>query len=154
MSLIISTGSNLGDKLSNLEAAEKSLSQYFEFIAKSQVFLSPAIEYLQQPDFYNQALEFKIPAQGPAQVMNLLLSLEAEMGRNRSIPKGPRPIDIDIIFWGTESFHLPNLTVPHPAWQQRSFVVYPIMQLPYFQTLKNHFIIPSVFDNIAEALTL
>lgn len=154
MSLIIATGTNLGDKKANLALAKNLLSKNFEFIAESEIFTSPAVEYLNQPDFYNQALEFKIPDDSPGDVMNQLLAIEMSMGRNREIPKGPRLIDIDIIFWGLQSLNLPNLIVPHPAWNQRSFVVYPIMQLPYFQMLKNHFIISSTFDNTAEALKI
>jgi 2-amino-4-hydroxy-6-hydroxymethyldihydropteridine diphosphokinase len=81
--------------------------------------------------------------------MQHCLRIEKEMGRERDIPKGPRIIDIDILFWGTEQIDVPGLTIPHPRWAERSFVVYPLQELPYFETLKNHYKIPSEFSNTA-----
>lgn len=149
MSLIIATGSNLGDRAKNLLEAKETLSQYFKFIFESRIYSSPAIEYLNQPDFYNQVLEFEIPGSSPAETMDLILSIELQLGRKRDIPKGPRTIDIDIIFWKTEEIHTKNLTVPHPAWDQRSFVTLPLQELPYFQEIKKRFIIPKQFTNTA-----
>lgn len=149
MSLIIATGSNLGDRLQNLNIATGKLSEKFKFIAQSDVFESPAIEYSQQPDFLNQVLEFEIPDDSPHETMQYLLRQELDMGRNRSIPKGPRIIDLDILFWKTDKINIPDLIVPHPRWSERSFVVYPLQQLPYFHTLQKHFIIPSEFNNTA-----
>lgn len=150
MSLIIATGSNLGDKEKNLNLAKTELSKHFKFIKESNIYSSPAVEYLNQPDFYNQVLEFEIPNDiEPTSVMELLLQIEKGLGRNREIPKGPRLIDIDIIFWSLLEINETNLIVPHPAWNERSFVVYPLKELPYFQTLKNYFKIPETFNNTA-----
>lgn len=152
MKLIIATGSNLGDKKENLNTAKRELSKLFSFIAESKIFTSPAVDYLNQPDFYNQVLEFDLPKMNPGEVMRKILMIEESLGRNRTIPKGPRIIDIDIVFWGVEKIDLPHLTVPHPSWSERSFVVLPLMQLPYFQILKNHFIIPQSFNNTANPI--
>lgn len=149
MSLIIATGSNLGDREKNLDQALEKLKGHFKFVAKSRIYFSAAIEYLNQPDFYNQVLEFEIPESSPEDTMDLILSIEQELGRRRDIPKGPRTIDIDIIFWKTESINAKNLTVPHPAWDQRSFVTLPLQELPYFQEIKKSFIIPTQFTNTA-----
>ena len=152
MSLILATGTNLGNKAENLTYAFKILSHEFEFIAASKIYTSKAIEYLNQPDFYNQVLEFKIPNQSPQKTIVRILEIEKELGRNREIPKGPRIIDIDIIFWDLESVDEENLTIPHPEWYKRSFVLEPLKELPYFQIIKNHFIIPSDLDNSATSL--
>jgi len=149
MSLIIATGTNLNNKLENLHQAKTLLSEKFEFIAESSIYTSAAIEYLNQPDFYNQVLEFKTPELTPSTILTIILEIEKLMGRVRVIDKGPRIIDIDIIFFGLVEISLPDLIIPHPAWSQRSFVVKPLQQLPFYQTLKKHFIIPTEFNNIA-----
>ena len=146
MSLIIATGSNIGASIEILNQAVKRLSQEFELIAKSRIYSSRAIEYENQPDFFNQVLEFRIPALTPSEVMKTLLEIEIEFGRNRDIPKGPRTLDLDIIFWNLESINEALLTIPHPRWNQRSFVVKPLQELPFFQTIEKCFTIPKTFD--------
>ncbi len=152
MSLIIATGSNLGDKANNLALALNELSTHFDLIQASRIYSSPAIEYLQQPDFYNQVLEFKTPSITPSDALEIMLAIELKLGRKRDISKGPRTIDIDIIFWDLKKHNTKNLVIPHPSWAQRSFVVMPLSELPYFETLKNHYKIPTQFENTAVPL--
>lgn len=153
MSLIIATGSNLDNKLLNLELAKKELEKEFKFIAQSEVFKSAAVDYESQPDFYNQLLEFEIPKEKPENIMKLLLSIEKKLGRTREIDKGPRTVDIDIIFWGVEEVRNQIVTIPHPSWAQRSFVVRPMQQLPFFKTIKKYFKIPNTFEVEAYPIT-
>lgn len=145
MSLIIATGSNIGDSLSLLKEAQQKLSEKYHLIAMSRIYRSAAVEYENQPDFFNQVLEFQIPALSPSEVMQDLLLLEKSFGRRRDIPKGPRTLDLDIIFWGLESFNSEHLTIPHPRWFERSFVVRPLQELPFFQTVEKCFTIPKTF---------
>lgn len=153
MSLIIATGSNIGDSKSNLQEARAELEKHFTLIAQSRIYTSAAVDYLNQPDFFNQVLEFQIPKQyTPEDVMDLLLKIELSMGRKRDISKGPRTIDIDMIFWGLTDINTPLLTVPHPRWSQRSFIVYPLQELPFFKTIEKCFTIPKSFD--VEALPI
>lgn len=149
MSLIIALGSNIGERKSHLETALEKLKENFKLIAASRIYSSPAVDYENQPDFYNQVLEFQLPTQKPSEVIQFCLETERSMGRRRDIPKGPRTIDIDIIFWGTEQIDIEGLTVPHPHWSERSFVVYPLQELPYFETLAIHYKIPEKFSNKA-----
>ena len=146
MSLIIATGSNIGDSLQFLEEAKQVLAKKFSLIAASRVYVSKAVDYENQPDFFNQVLEFRIPALSPHQVMQELLNIEKSLGRNRNIPKGPRTIDLDIIFWGLDTINGPALTIPHPRWNERSFVVKPLQELPFFQTIEKCFTIPRSFN--------
>ncbi len=146
MSLILATGSNIGDSRRVLHEAQERLDALFGLVAASRVYLSKAIEYENQPDFFNQVLELRLPALSPTNVMARLLELEHEFGRNRNIPKGPRTLDIDIIFWGLENYREPTLIIPHPRWPERSFVVRPLKELPFFQTVEKCFTIPNTFD--------
>lgn len=152
-SFFIATGTNLGDRAHNLNVATLHLQKYFELIAESRIYESPAVDYLNQPDFYNQVLEFKLPQKNPAEVMSLLLEMEKEMGRNRLIPKGPRLIDLDILFWGNEKIESEILTIPHPRLFERSFVVLPLSELPGFSELKKNFEFKFHFDNSATPLS-
>lgn len=146
MSLIVATGSNIGDSLSILKKARDVLAQKYGLIAESQVYVSQAIEYENQPDFFNQVLELGVPALSPRQVMQELLQIEKTFGRNRDIPKGPRTLDLDIIFWNLDKIDCEELTIPHPRWSERSFVVRPLQELPFFQSVEKCFTIPRSFS--------
>lgn len=145
MSLIIASGSNLGNLVENLHNARKELAGIFNLVKASRIYRSAAVEYENQPDFYNQVMEFEIPSLTPDEVMTLLLGIEKKHGRHRDIPKGPRTLDLDIIFWGTTSFHSATVDVPHPRWSERSFVVRPLHELPFFQEIQKCFTIPESF---------
>lgn len=157
MSLIIATGSNLNDRNSNLKLALRSLSSHFNLIAKSRVYKSPAVDYENQPDFYNQVLEFEIPIDMTAdKIMDLLLDIEVKLGRIRNetaISKGPRTIDLDILFLGLEHSPGPKAIIPHPRLFERSFVVLPLSELPFFSKLKEHFDFSFKFSNHAEPIS-
>ena len=145
MSLIIATGSNIDSPLKNLEAAKKLLCSKFNLIAESKVYRSGAVDYETQPDFFNQVLEFEIPRMSPDALMTWLLSAEKSMGRTRDVSRGPRTIDMDIILWGLETHHTSKVDIPHPRWLERSFVIRPLMDLPFFKTIEKCFIIPVSF---------
>lgn len=152
-SLFISTGTNLGNRAHNLHLAKMHLNQHFKLIAESNIYESPAIDYLEQPDFYNQALEFKLPDSTPEETMNLLLNIEKTMGRNRLIPKGPRVIDLDILFWGTSAFNSELVQIPHPRLFERSFVVLPLSELPGFKLLEQIYSFNFTFSNHATPIS-
>ena len=149
MSLLIATGSNIESPLENLEAAKKSLCSKFTLIAESRIYRSKAVDYEAQPDFFNQVLEFQLPKMKPDEVMTWLLSAEKSMGRTRDISRGPRTIDMDIILWGLETHHTSMVDIPHPRWLERSFVIRPLMDLPFFKTIEKCFIIPVSFKTEA-----
>ena len=58
-----------------------------------------------------------------------MLAVEQAMGRKRTEPKGPRTIDIDIVFFGNEVLETKELSVPHPAMQHRRFVLAPLAEI-------------------------
>ena len=152
MSLFIALGTNLGNKTLNLTIARDNLENYFKFIGESSIYTSSAIEYENQPDFYNQVMEFEIPTQSPAEVMEILLKIELDMGRQRDIPKGPRVIDLDLLFYGDQTIKTPLVEVPHPRYFDRSFVVLPLRELPGYKLIKNTFSFPQSFSNFSRPL--
>ena len=150
MSLVIGLGSNIGDAKNNLSRAISLLSAKFgEPVSKSRIYTSKAIGVTDQPDFLNLAIEFNLPTLEPQKVLEICLELELEMGRKRIIKWGPRCIDIDILFWGHKIISSPNLTIPHPELNKRSFVVLPVQELKCYDFLTKKFLFSSSFDNYA-----
>jgi 2-amino-4-hydroxy-6-hydroxymethyldihydropteridine diphosphokinase len=150
MSLILATGSNLGDRVIFLNQAKEILKKEFKFIAESHIYESKAQDYLNQPDFLNQVLEFKIPDITPRETMQKLLLIEKQIGRERLVKYGPRVIDLDILYWGKEEICLPDLVIPHPKILERSFVVKPLLELPFANELSQVYSYPRQFENDAK----
>lgn len=146
MGLIISTGSNLDNRHEHLDWARERLSREWNLIAASRIYKSDAVDYLKQPEFLNQVLQFSLPWEKPEIVMKRLLEIENERGRTRDIYQGPRTLDLDIIFWGLSSINTSSLTAPHPRWIQRSFIVRPLSELPFWYAVEKCFTIPTSFD--------
>jgi 2-amino-4-hydroxy-6-hydroxymethyldihydropteridine diphosphokinase len=152
MSLVIGLGSNLGNREEHLKKAIQELQKYFSLKKQSRLYLSEAVDYFDQPPFVNQVVEFEKPPLSPQEVLRILLTTETKLGRTREIPSGPRTIDIDLLFWGTEKIQEPHLVVPHPRWQERSFVIRPLSELPFFEALKKWTQVPDKFAMDAHPL--
>lgn len=149
MSLYIATGSNLGSSQKNLENALSELRKHFTFIEKSRIYQSKAVDYLNQPDFFNQVIEFETPSLSPTETMSLVLEIEKYLGRTRDIDKGPRVIDIDILFFDLLESDINHILLPHPRLFERSFVVLPLMELKSFKNLKRHYKFSTKLNNEA-----
>ncbi|MDC1175193.1 2-amino-4-hydroxy-6-hydroxymethyldihydropteridine diphosphokinase [Bacteriovoracaceae bacterium] len=150
MSVIISTGSNLENRVAFLLEAKKLLSKNFKLIEESNIYESPAVDYLNQPDFLNQVLSFETPEISPEDFLQEILSIELSLGRERLIDKGPRTIDIDILFWDNLVHQSANLQIPHPRLFDRSFIVYPLKELTIFEKLSKEFSFSDTFENSAK----
>lgn len=81
-----------------------------------------------QPWFLNSVAEVETDL-APAGLLARVLAIERRMGRERSIPKGPRPIDIDILIYRGEIVDTPELRIPHAAMHERRFVLEPLADL-------------------------
>lgn len=149
MSLVISTGSNLEDRVNNLSLAKEKLTNEFQLIEESRIYESPAVDYENQPDFLNQILVFELPKLSPIEVLSKTMEIEKELGRTREIDKGPRTVDIDLLFWEKERINHPDLTIPHYALFERSFIVLPLMELDVYKFLSKEFNFPTTFNNQA-----
>ena len=125
----LSLGSNLGDREANLREAIARLGELGSVSKVSALYETEPVEVAgQQPWFLNcaAALETELT---PLQLLKLLLAIEQSMGRKRTEPKGPRTIDMDIIFFGDEVLDTKELTIPHPAMQHRRFVLAPLAEI-------------------------
>lgn len=150
--MILATGANQGRPLQQLEQARTLLAQKFTLLESSRIYTSKAVDYENQPDFYNQVLLFEKPASTAINTMRLLLEIEAALGRKRIISRGPRTIDIDMIFFGQEQLNDSQLILPHPRFLQRSFVIRPMLELSIADWLHDNYHIPDSFDTEASPI--
>jgi 2-amino-4-hydroxy-6-hydroxymethyldihydropteridine diphosphokinase len=128
-SLIIALGSNIEPKEKFLRDAISRLKKEFSLIKCSHVYESEPVDYLKQDNFLNMVAQFQTPNFGPEETLVSLQNIEKDMDRVKEIDKGPRNIDLDILFFGDAEVNTQKLTIPHPSWYQRNFVVFPLLDL-------------------------
>ena len=125
----LSLGSNLGDREANLREAIARLRELGSVSRVSAFYETEPVEVAgQQPWFLNCAAAVETELT-PLEFLKSLLAIEHSMGRERTEPKGPRTIDMDIIFFGNEVLDTKELSVPHPAMQHRRFVLAPLAEI-------------------------
>ncbi len=128
--VILGLGSNQGDSTAILLGALNQLKTVLTGMRISSLYRTKPQDYLLQDDFFNMAAAGTYNGT-PEQLLAVIQRIEAGYGRDRThgIPKGPRTLDIDIIFFGTASVNTPQLTIPHPAYANRCFVLIPLLEL-------------------------
>jgi len=125
----LSLGSNIGNREANLREALQRLEELGEVGAVSSLYETEPVEVQrEQPWFLNCAAQLETEL-APEEFLSRMLAVELTMGRKRTEPKGPRTIDIDILFFGNAVLDTPALTIPHPALQQRRFVLQPLAEI-------------------------
>lgn len=122
--VLIALGSNLGDRAASLNEALRRLRP-----ARISSFHETApVGYLDQGPFLNAAA-LVLTDLDPIAFFEETQRLEQELGRQRTIPNGPRTIDLDILFWDQDIIDTPALTVPHPRLHLRRFVLAPLAEI-------------------------
>lgn len=121
----LSLGSNLGNRLHNLNEAKRLLQ--IPILNASSTYETEPVDYLEQDWFLNCVIE--IASREPRELLSRCLKVESVMGRLRDIPKGPRLIDIDILLAGDTILEEPDLVIPHPRLAMRRFVLEPLAEL-------------------------
>ena len=128
--LFLSLGSNMGNRLINLQKAIDLLFETLGLVLKvSSVYETPAMGFDGNP-FLNAAVILNTEMK-PLDVLTVIMDIEKSMGRERSSSEeyASRPIDIDLIFFGNKIITSENLIVPHPRMEMRKFVLQPLMDL-------------------------
>jgi 2-amino-4-hydroxy-6-hydroxymethyldihydropteridine diphosphokinase len=155
LNLVLGLGSNLDDRKANLKKAMELLEKKFTHVESSRIYESKAVDVVDQPDFYNKVAHFSVSDKySPVQLMSACHIIEAEMGRVKNLEKGPRIIDIDVLFLDEQIIQTPNVQIPHPRWKERSFVVRPLMELAIWKKLRRNFPIPSKIEFQIDAFPL
>ena len=128
----IALGSNLdspfGDREANLREAVRRLAELGEVSAISSFYDTEPVGYTAQPRFLNAALLLDTTL-SPEQLIGHLLEIERSMGRVRSMAKGPRGIDLDLLLYGDAVLSTAQLTLPHPEMHLRRFVLDPLAEI-------------------------
>ena len=124
----IALGTNIGDRLANINKAIESLSFEVNIIDRSNIYETPPWGYLEQPMFLNQVVEVRTSL-SPLALLDYLKEIESNMGRLPNILNGPRLIDLDIIFFDDLVIKTRKLTIPHPRLEGRAFVLVPLADL-------------------------
>lgn len=123
-------GSNLGDKLHNLQQAIQLIKKEIGAVVnQSNIYVTAAWGNTSQPDFVNQAIRVDTEL-SPTDVLQKILAVEKKIGRVRDQQKWKeRIIDIDILFFNDTIINTSDLTIPHPYLKERKFVLIPLLEI-------------------------
>ena len=124
--VVLALGSNLGDRLANLQAAVDALTAGpgLDEVAVSPVYETAPVGGPPQPEYLNAVL-VAVTSLPPRAVLDRSRAAETALGRVRGPRWGPRTLDVDVIVYGNEVSSDPELTLPHPRAHERAFVLAP-----------------------------
>ena len=129
---LIALGGNLGDARDTLDRGIVAFcdGEAMRLLARSSDYRTPPWGVLDQPSFVNCAITVET-ALGPAALLARAHAVEATFGRQRIDERrwGPRTLDIDLIAYDDIELVTPELTLPHPRWRERGFVVAPLAEI-------------------------
>lgn len=140
--VVLIVGGNLGNRLALIEEVTFLLSKTLgNPLAFSSIYETEAWGGLSSGNYLNQVLVYETNDK-PEFILDSILSIEDQLGRQRKVKWGDRNMDIDILYYGSELINKENLTIPHPFIQDRRFVLVPLNDvLPDFVhpiLLKSH----------------
>jgi len=121
-------GSNQGDRPSLLEQAIAALGGIGEVQARSGLYETAAWGLTDQPAFLNQAICLNTRLK-PLELLEAILDIEKELGRERIVRYGPRTIDIDILLFDQVMLEEEKLSIPHPELPNRRFALMPLAEI-------------------------
>jgi|SRR5581483_2720575 len=124
----LSLGSNLGDRVANLQTCIRLLSKLGNIAKVSSFYETEPMEVREQPWFLNCVVELKTDLSA-RELLSGIQQLEAQLGRSREIGKGPRTLDIDILLFDSEVINDSDVQIPHPAMHRRRFVLAPLAEI-------------------------
>jgi len=127
MIVYLSLGSNIGDKLNNIETSVKFIiDEIGDVLAISKMYRTSAWGFKSENYFLNNVIKLETKL-NPQDLLLKIQSIEKELGRERlTSGYSDRTIDIDILFYEDEIIEEENLIIPHPLLQDRNFVIYPL----------------------------
>jgi 2-amino-4-hydroxy-6-hydroxymethyldihydropteridine diphosphokinase len=129
VTVAVALGSNLGDRHAHLRFAIYRLSRFLDDVRVSnQRETEPFGVADPQPAFLNAAV-VGTTTLSAREVLEALLAIEGERGRERPFPNAPRTLDLDLILYGDAIVDEPGLQVPHPRFRERLFVLEPLAEI-------------------------
>ncbi|MBN1374547.1 MAG: 2-amino-4-hydroxy-6-hydroxymethyldihydropteridine diphosphokinase [Dehalococcoidia bacterium] len=131
--VFIGIGSNMGKRQSNIARAVEQLSACGKIKLMSSLFETEPEGYKDQIDFLNCVVSIDTDT-GADELLNILKDIENAAGRKPSFRNAPRPLDLDILFYGNQIIKKEALEIPHPRLHERSFVLVPLAEVaPFLQ---------------------
>ena len=124
----VALGSNVGDRASHLAYAVSRLRRTLSDVVVSRFIETRPEHAVDEPLFLNAALVGGT-RDTPVGLLGKLLSIEEERGRVRSYPGAPRTLDLDLVLVGDLTVVSPSLTLPHPRFRSRAFVLEPLAEV-------------------------
>ncbi|HQJ72292.1 MAG TPA: 2-amino-4-hydroxy-6-hydroxymethyldihydropteridine diphosphokinase [Spirochaetota bacterium] len=126
----IGLGSNLGDREKNLRDAINALASLPSItpLKQSSILETEPIDYLDQPLFLNMIIVVET-ALAPHELLETTGRIELELGRRKTVPKGPRTIDLDILLYDSIILSTGDLIIPHPEIKNRQFIIRHLVEL-------------------------
>lgn len=124
----IALGSNLGDRHAHLDFAILRLKQVLDAVHVSTVIETDPVGVAEQPKFLNAAVVGRFK-NTPRALLDALLRIEHERGRERPFPGAARTLDLDVVLFGNQVVDEPDLSVPHPRFRERRFVLEPLAEI-------------------------
>ena len=121
-------GSNMGDRQGNLGRALGFLSRKLQMGEVSSMYDTEPIGDVSQPRFLNLVCQIYTRI-APAALLALAKGIETKLGRVSGKSNAPRPVDIDILFYGDQVIETPELVIPHPRLAERAFVLVPLAEI-------------------------
>ncbi|MDH5695850.1 MAG: 2-amino-4-hydroxy-6-hydroxymethyldihydropteridine diphosphokinase [Dehalococcoidia bacterium] len=128
LTVYLGLGSNLGDRQHNLDRALEMLSQRLRLEKVSSIYDSEPVGNIEQPRFLNLVCQVSTSLL-PTALLALAKAIETKLGRGAATSAYPRPIDIDILFYGDQVIESPELVIPHPKLTERAFVLVPLAEI-------------------------
>ncbi|MEY4726961.1 MAG: 2-amino-4-hydroxy-6-hydroxymethyldihydropteridine diphosphokinase [Pseudomonadota bacterium] len=125
----VAFGANLGDAVATVQQALRAVASLpqTQLVNASSLYRSAPYE-AQGPDFIN-AVALVQTQLTPLELLHALQALELQSGRERPYINAPRTLDLDVIFYGDVLLTTPELTLPHPRWHERAFVLQPLAEI-------------------------
>jgi 2-amino-4-hydroxy-6-hydroxymethyldihydropteridine diphosphokinase len=125
----VALGANLGDAVATVKQALRDVACLpdTQLFKASSLYRSAPYE-AQGPDFIN-AVALLHTQLSPLALLHALQALELASGRERPFKNAPRTLDLDIVFYGDVELATHELTLPHPRWYERAFVLQPLAEI-------------------------
>ncbi len=125
----ISLGSNIGNRLSYINSAiDKIMNSEIDITAVSPFYLTEPWGKTDQNEFINCVIEIKTE-KSPWDLLGIFQSIEKELGKSIKVRWGERTIDIDIVLYGRKVIFEKKITIPHPRYRKRNFVLIPLCDI-------------------------
>jgi 2-amino-4-hydroxy-6-hydroxymethyldihydropteridine diphosphokinase len=142
---LLGLGSNLGDRLAFIKLALKKLEGILNINSISSLYESRSLKKDSQKNYYNVVIEVET-SYTPEELLKSIKDIELLVGRRERGNWEEREIDIDIIDYNNSIYKSNNLTIPHYDMQNRSFVLYPLLEI------NSNYIHPIFKKNVGEML--